>query len=266
MCNWGHRIYPFTSRERVCLLRHAHSLSHESLYTPARESMCVWVYSIYPFHLAREFVYSRGRVYVWLSIQYISIYISQESLYTPARESVCVWGHSIYPSSSRERVCVLPRESLYTPARESEYTDTNRLSRESVRVCLRTQYISIYISRESLCTQNLVGSLKLHVSFVEYSLFDRDLLQKRPMYTDSLARVSVYSRERVCVCLCVSLGCMPRLCVSLSKHRYKQTYGVATISMLLKMIGLFCKRALWNRLYSTNEKYNFKEQLIVATP
>jgi len=36
-------------------------------------------------------------------------------------------------------------------------------------------------------------------------------------------------------------------------------YGVATISRLLKSIGLFCKRALWNRLYSAKETYNFKE-------
>ena len=37
------------------------------------------------------------------------------------------------------------------------------------------------------------------------------------------------------------------------------TYGVATISRLLKIIGLFCKRALWKRLYSAKETCNFKE-------
>jgi len=35
--------------------------------------------------------------------------------------------------------------------------------------------------------------------------------------------------------------------------------GVATISGLLKIIGLFCKRALQKRLYSAKETYNFKE-------
>jgi len=34
--------------------------------------------------------------------------------------------------------------------------------------------------------------------------------------------------------------------------------GVATISRLLKLIGLFCKSALWKRLYSAKETYNFK--------
>jgi len=36
-------------------------------------------------------------------------------------------------------------------------------------------------------------------------------------------------------------------------------YGVATISRLLKIIGLFCKRALLNRLFSAKETYEFKE-------
>jgi len=35
-------------------------------------------------------------------------------------------------------------------------------------------------------------------------------------------------------------------------------YGVATISRLLKIIGLFCKSALWKRRYSAKETYNFK--------
>jgi len=34
---------------------------------------------------------------------------------------------------------------------------------------------------------------------------------------------------------------------------------VATISRLLKIIGLFCKRALENRLYSAKETYDFEE-------
>jgi len=46
----------------------------------------------------------------------------------------------------------------------------------------------------------------------------------------------------------VSLVCIP-----------VKDYGVATISRLLKMIGLFCKRALWKRQYSANETYHFKE-------
>ena len=36
-------------------------------------------------------------------------------------------------------------------------------------------------------------------------------------------------------------------------------YGVATISRLLKIICLFCKRALFKRRYSAKETYDFKE-------
>jgi len=40
---------------------------------------------------------------------------------------------------------------------------------------------------------------------------------------------------------------------------WAMAYGVATISRLLQIIGVFCKRALWKRLYSAKETYNFKE-------
>jgi len=36
-------------------------------------------------------------------------------------------------------------------------------------------------------------------------------------------------------------------------------YGVATISRLLKIVGLFCKRALQKRPIISRETYNFKE-------
>ena len=38
-----------------------------------------------------------------------------------------------------------------------------------------------------------------------------------------------------------------------------RSYGVATIIRLLKIIGLFCKRALEKRRYSAKETNNFKE-------
>ena len=44
-------------------------------------------------------------------------------------------------------------------------------------------------------------------------------------------------------------------------HTYIQVgkYGVATISRLLKIIGLFCKIPLERRLCSAKETYNLKE-------
>jgi len=43
-------------------------------------------------------------------------------------------------------------------------------------------------------------------------------------------------------------------------------YGVATISRLLKIIGLFCKRALEKRRYSAKETYHFKEPTTRSHP
>jgi len=47
--------------------------------------------------------------------------------------------------------------------------------------------------------------------------------------------------------------------ISIANSSLKDTYGVATISRLLKIIGLFCKRALQKRGYSAHETYTFKE-------
>jgi len=43
-------------------------------------------------------------------------------------------------------------------------------------------------------------------------------------------------------------------------------YGVASISRLLKIIGLFCKKALQKRRYSAKETYNFKEPTTRSHP
>ena len=42
-------------------------------------------------------------------------------------------------------------------------------------------------------------------------------------------------------------------------YTHSMPYGVASISRPLKIIGLFCKRALSHRLYSAKDAYNFKE-------
>jgi len=49
--------------------------------------------------------------------------------------------------------------------------------------------------------------------------------------------------------------------LGLLKHIFVEMYPyeVATMSRLLKIIGLLCKRALYKRLYSAKEPYDFKE-------
>jgi len=46
---------------------------------------------------------------------------------------------------------------------------------------------------------------------------------------------------------------------TLLPHAFEYAYGAATISRLLKIIGLFYKRALQKRRYSAKETRNFKE-------
>jgi len=50
------------------------------------------------------------------------------------------------------------------------------------------------------------------------------------------------------------------------KKRLFGEYGVAMISSLLPIIGLFGKRALWKRLYSAKETCNFKEPTTRSHP
>jgi len=47
---------------------------------------------------------------------------------------------------------------------------------------------------------------------------------------------------------------------------WEYTYGGATMSRSLQIIGLFCKRALWKRLYSTKETYNLKTSTPRTSP
>jgi len=59
--------------------------------------------------------------------------------------------------------------------------------------------------------------------------------------------------------ICVSTWfCGARAMYLFLIHAYS-VYGVATISRLLKIIGLFCKRALQKRPVFSKETYNFKE-------
>jgi len=91
----------------------------------------------------------------------------------------------------------------------------------------------------------LAGSLELYVSFAKEPYERDDILQKRLLILRS-----------------------PRIVANPYQHTHRHTqrqrhshrfYGVATISRLLRIIGLFCKRAVWKRRYSAKETYNFKE-------
>ena len=112
----------------------------------------------------------------------------------------------------------------------------------------------------------LVGSLQLQVSFAKEP-YKRDyILQKRPIKAHTSYVCVIHDTHRMCVShitcalyLCTPIHyvrahftcalyimCAVNLCISAytTCARYDVRYGVATISRLLKIIGLFCRRAL----------------------
>ena len=82
------------------------------------------------------------------------------------------------------------------------------------------------------------------------------------MYTTSIYHTTEDTAMSLYVCvytctlyLCVYTSTLsPYACVLEASHT---TYEVPTISRLLKIIGLFCKRALQKRLYSAKETLSF---------
>jgi len=69
------------------------------------------------------------------------------------------------------------------------------------------------------------------------------------------ARGRVWSLLQQCVAAC----CSVLQCVAAYLRAMSEACMGAMISRLLKMSGLFCKRALSKSLYSAKETYHFKE-------
>jgi len=86
----------------------------------------------------------------------------------------------------------------------------------------------------------------------------------------------------VCSCVCARMPILLGRCVchththtlwitmpylsQREREQWRDEYGVATMSRLLKKIGLFCKRDPQKSLYSAKETYILRSLLIVATP
>ena len=77
----------------------------------------------------------------------------------------------------------------------------------------------------------------------------------RAIVRERESRVNIYTH--VCMCSCVCMRLLVRLIVIVIIC----VHGTASVSRIDRIIGLFCKRALSNKLYSAEETYN----LIVPT-
>ena len=89
-----------------------------------------------------------------------------------------------------------------------------------------------------------------------WCLFYRALLQKRPIIFRSLLIVATLYGSSPPSIYCLLRICVRIFCVGASQKCANRYYGVASVSRIDKMIGLFCKRALQKRRYSAKETYN----------
>jgi len=114
--------------------------------------------------------------------------------------------------------------------------------------------------------QSLVVILCLYLCLCLCLSWWRELQQLRPI---TIYRVWLWYCVYVCVYVCIGGGncnsCnAPRALDSslrylIGSQHLSRCHGVASISKLLEIIGLFCKRALQKRRYSTKRTYNFEE-------
>jgi len=130
----------------------------------------------------------------------------------------------------------------------------------------------------------LGGSLKLQVSFAKEPNKRDCILPKRHVILRSLL-IALTPHVHTCTMVSIWMQRATRLSIHIhgetvqhtALHRntdtiyihvyfYRHIYGVASTSRLLKIIGLFCKRALWKRRYSAKETYNFKEPTTRSHP
>jgi len=92
-------------------------------------------------------------------------------------------------------------------------------------------------------------------SFVENDLQLRVSYASSPPFIDPSRRFLWATHEwLVLFGFSFQVHCLFPILVSILSH-----YGVATISRLLKIVGLFCKRALQKRVYSAKETQTFEE-------
>ena len=82
------------------------------------------------------------------------------------------------------------REREHTMARKRKKRSEPEREREKERARMRERARARARECVCVCESKLVSSLKTSVTFAEYSLFHRALLQKRPMFEGSLLIVA----------------------------------------------------------------------------
>jgi len=127
--------------------------------------------------------------------------------------------------------------------------------------------IYMYLCMSDACMQSTrysIDSMYIHIHICIYA-FDVYICEYAYIdiyeyaYIDSMF---TYTNMYTCVYTCTRIYVHLNHIIGNDKHTlnsHANPYGMATISRLLKIIGLFCKRALQKRRYSAKETYHFKE-------
>ena len=138
-------------------------------------------------------------------------------------------------------------------------------NRKVTYICTKETYIcakrDLYMHKRDLHMRKIWHSQRKVVAKQErrltYAQERHIYAQKRPIYAQ---KRPTYAQKRPAYRLATGET------FKLSSHCYntlykrKTIYGVALICRLLKIPGLFCKRALYKRLYSAKETYDLKEK------
>jgi len=135
------------------------------------------------------------------------------------------------------------RQLAYTYIRQRAYTYTQECVHEDIYSWHSTHHW-LTPNIMCICTRTCVVNTDIYSWHVTHhwltpniSLTCNGVVLYTRLYTHSRAIVVLSSFAQICAYM---------------------SYGVATISRILKIIGLFCKRALQKRLYSAKETYDFK--------
>jgi len=147
------------------------------------------------------------------------------NIYTRHIEREARGGHLCggdYDSNLLARICTNMKRNAHTEGRDSTQHilrntlnathSTQHIQRNTVRICANMKRnrlcsitqdacIVLYQTRQHMVCLPLADSFKLQVSFAEYRLFNRALLQKRPIILRSLLMVATP------YCFCDAIRC-----------------------------------------------------------
>ena len=171
----------------------------------------------------------------------VSLHTLSVSLHTLPKSHVCLVGHvslSHTKCASCEKVCLMWQRTLCVTTRQSvphvthfvcdNETDKVCLMWHTLSVCLMWHTLSVCLMWHTLCHNETSGPC-LIVTHKVCLMWDVSV-----SYVAPKSHQSIHAQN----------GCTQNM------YAYLIWYGFATINGLLKIIGLFCKRALQKRRYS----------------